>query len=137
MKAKISVFLICVEAIIYLLLYNLHDCTFKCAEATCVWKLLLRQKKMLQTERHTQCQCSLKVLVHINMFQQYYLGNSKPAFLASNLEQVYAAILESSKNSDLFQNRQTCSARFPEISQNFFDMVSVRPACYVREKGPQ
>ena len=29
MNAKISVFLICVEAIIYVLLYNLHDCTFK------------------------------------------------------------------------------------------------------------
>ena len=29
MNAKISAFVICVEAIIYLLLYNLHDCTFK------------------------------------------------------------------------------------------------------------
>ena len=29
MDAKISVFVICVKAIIYLLLYNLHDCTFK------------------------------------------------------------------------------------------------------------
>ena len=28
MNAKILVFVICVEAIIYLLLYNLHDCTF-------------------------------------------------------------------------------------------------------------
>ena len=28
MNAKISVFVICVEAIIYLLLYDLHDCTF-------------------------------------------------------------------------------------------------------------
>ena len=28
MNAKISVFLICVEAIIYLLSYNLHDCAF-------------------------------------------------------------------------------------------------------------
>ena len=28
MNAKISVFVICVEAIVYLLLYNLHDCTF-------------------------------------------------------------------------------------------------------------
>ena len=28
MNAKISVFLICVEVIIYLPLYNLHDCTF-------------------------------------------------------------------------------------------------------------
>ena len=29
MNAKISVFVIYVEPIIYLLLYNLHDCTFK------------------------------------------------------------------------------------------------------------
>ena len=29
MKAKTSVFDICVEAVMYLLLYNLHDCTFK------------------------------------------------------------------------------------------------------------
>ena len=28
MKAKISVFVICVKAIIYLLLHNLHDLTF-------------------------------------------------------------------------------------------------------------
>ena len=28
MKAQISVFVICVKAIIYLLLYNLQDCTF-------------------------------------------------------------------------------------------------------------
>ena len=29
-NAKISVFAICVEAIIYLLLYDLHDCTINC-----------------------------------------------------------------------------------------------------------
>ena len=29
MNAKISVLVICDEAIIYLLLFNLHDCTFK------------------------------------------------------------------------------------------------------------
>ena len=29
MNAKVSVFFICVEVIIYWLLYNLHDCTFK------------------------------------------------------------------------------------------------------------
>ena len=28
MNAKISMFFICIEAIVYLLLYNLHDCTF-------------------------------------------------------------------------------------------------------------
>ena len=29
MNAKISVFVVCVEVTICLLLYNLHDCTFK------------------------------------------------------------------------------------------------------------
>ena len=29
MNEKISVYVICAGAIIYLLLYNLHDCTFK------------------------------------------------------------------------------------------------------------
>ena len=35
MSAKISVFVTCVEVIIYLLIYNLHDCTFK-AEKYCL-----------------------------------------------------------------------------------------------------
>ena len=38
------------------------------------------------------------------MFKQRYLGNKKPAFLAGNTEQVHAAILETSKINDLFQN---------------------------------
>ena len=53
------------------------------------------------------------------MFQQYYLGNKKPTFLARNTEQVHAAILESSKTNDFFQNRQIYSRRtlkLPEIS---------------------
>ena len=33
MNAKISVFVICVEGILYLSLYNLHDCIFK------IWKV--------------------------------------------------------------------------------------------------
>ena len=28
MNVEISVYVVCIEAIIYLLLYNLHDCTF-------------------------------------------------------------------------------------------------------------
>ena len=31
MNAKISVLVICAEAIVYLLLHNLLDCTFKCS----------------------------------------------------------------------------------------------------------
>ena len=81
---------------------------------------------MLYAERYAQFQYSLKSLAHINMFQQHYLGNKKPTFLACNPEQVYATILEFSKNNDLFQNRQTYSRRILEISRNFLDMVSVR-----------
>ena len=33
-NAKISIFIFCVEAIKYLLLHNLHDCTFKEAVQT-------------------------------------------------------------------------------------------------------
>ena len=45
MNAEISVFDICVEAIIYLLLYNLHDCTLKVAvmkalNKKCLWQHL-------------------------------------------------------------------------------------------------
>ena len=36
---------------------------------------------------------------------QHYLGNKKPTFLACNTEQIQAAILESSKINDIFQNR--------------------------------
>ena len=49
MNAKISVYVICAEAIIYLLLYNLHDCTFKYifAPAVTLWyKCFLLLKKI-------------------------------------------------------------------------------------------
>ena len=45
MKAKISVFVIRVETIIYLLLYNLHDCNFKQLRNTrlvITWKIYQR-----------------------------------------------------------------------------------------------
>ena len=51
------------------------------------------------------------------MFYQHYLGNKKPTFLARNPEQVYAAILEPSKNNELFQNRQVYPRRILEISE--------------------
>ena len=40
-NARISVFVICVEMIVYLLLYNLHDCTFK------TFKIFLSEKNYL------------------------------------------------------------------------------------------
>ena len=41
MNAEISVFVIGHEAIIYLLLYNLHDCTFNVKSGVCLPKMLL------------------------------------------------------------------------------------------------
>ena len=37
MNAKVSVFVICVEAIVCLLLYNLHDCTFNFEHVITGW----------------------------------------------------------------------------------------------------
>ena len=60
------------------------------------------------------------------MFYPHYLENKKPTFLACNTDQVHAAILESSKINDLFQNRRIYSDRIFETFRNFLDMVSVR-----------
>ena len=90
-----------------------------------VWRLLQRWK-ILQTGGNVQFQCSLKFSAHINMFQRHYFGNKKQNFPACNTEQVPAAISESSKINDLFQNRQIYSCRIFETSRNFLDMVSVR-----------
>ena len=76
MNAKISVFLICVEAIIYLLLYNLHDCTFKDTQFTHVstrmaaWLLLTfficlpnQLSSIHSIKRITEYRC-LKIVIH-------------------------------------------------------------------------
>ena len=49
------------------------------------------------------------------MFEQHYLENKKPTVLACNSEKVYEAILESSKNNDLFQNAKPTLTRFLEF----------------------
>ena len=56
MNAKISVFIICAEAIIYLLLYNLHDSTFKTLlvsngkNAATVFPICIKHRKKLAIE---------------------------------------------------------------------------------------
>ena len=50
------------------------------------------------------------------MFYQHYLRNNKATFIACNPEQVYAAILEFSKNKD----HSTYSRRILEISLTWF-----------------
>ena len=56
MNAKISVSVICVEAIIYLLLYNLNDCTFK----YCINILLCVQNLASRGVWQDKCSANLK-----------------------------------------------------------------------------
>ena len=51
---KISVFVICVEAIIYLLLYNLHDCTFNRVKAQSL-KFDIQIKILKRFKRFESC----------------------------------------------------------------------------------
>ena len=44
MNAKISVFVVCVEAIIYLLLYNLLDCTFNEIMRLVIMKMKMKNR---------------------------------------------------------------------------------------------
>ena len=53
-------------------------------------------------------------------YEQHFLENKKPTFLPSISEQVYAAILESLENRDLFQNCQTYSRQILEMSWALF-----------------
>ena len=52
----------------------------------------------------------------MNIFWQHYLENKKPTFLACISKQVYAAILESSKNNNLFQKHEAYSYQILEVS---------------------
>ena len=54
MNAKISVLIIFVEAIIYLLLYNLHDCTFKSFEIVRVASVCTRKRRAVLYWRITK-----------------------------------------------------------------------------------
>ena len=77
MHAKISVFVICVEVIIYLLLYNLHDCTFNDTKNTSILNTTIDY--ILSTKRFdvppTNFLFVLKHLCIENMsFKLYYLN---------------------------------------------------------------
>ena len=54
------------------------------------------------------------------MFWQHCLESKKQTFLPCIPEQVYPAILETSKNKDVFQNRQACCRRIFEVSLAWF-----------------
>ena len=61
MNARISVFVICVEAIAYFLLYNLHDCTFKCLYLLSLalnFPLLFLYTCFIRSKHYT-CQCMM------------------------------------------------------------------------------
>ena len=51
------------------------------------------------------------------MFWHHYLGNKEPPYLTCNPKQIYAAMLESLKNNDIFKNRQSYSRGILEFSK--------------------
>ena len=71
MNAKISVFVICVEAIIYLLLYNLRDCTFD------IDKILTKYfNRSYRTPPQVFC-----ILMNVHeFFQMFYYGQYIPVW---------------------------------------------------------
>ena len=70
MNAKTSVFVLCVEVIIYLLLYNLHDCTFKGRDAENYIKSEGKQKNGGIKAVWKWKNCSLKKKIH-EKYKQY------------------------------------------------------------------
>ena len=78
MNAKISVFAICVEAIIYLLLRNLYDCTFNMTQSPL-------------PETHLQIQAATRIEVGICFFygapctQHFYSVKCSKSFLLGRI----------------------------------------------------
>ena len=65
MNAKISVFVICVEAIMYFLLHNFHGFTFK--------KNVERVSKVLKSSKHHNIWFQMKERLNIQCFRFKYL----------------------------------------------------------------
>ena len=75
MNAKISVFVICVEAIIYLLLFNLHYCTFnwnRSIELTLVsWQNIFLVSKTTFRSSRPELFCKKGVFRNLAKFQGF------------------------------------------------------------------
>ena len=69
MDVKISVLVICVEGIIYLLLYNLHDCTFNIKHREFNSVLVLRTQMKVEPAKLLKARIFVK-LVKVVTFQQ-------------------------------------------------------------------
>ena len=67
MNAEVSEFVICVEAIIYLLLYILHDCTFNCFKVSVLELIISKSYK----EAGKRGRSKLLIPTHIN-YQRYF-----------------------------------------------------------------
>ena len=86
MNSKISVFVICTEAIIYLLLHNLHDCIFKLRDNR-IFRVLLRIKKSFQSIDFYQAKHVLVFNLnhHWNLFVKFQILKSRWVYWEANL----------------------------------------------------
>ena len=97
MNAKISVFVICVEAIVYLLLYNFHDCTFDEIHTFAKW-LFTFKKFVHETEKNWTNKCpNLKATCYIKLKFFLWIKLPKNLLLAKYLISVGATLIRLSK----------------------------------------
>ena len=74
MNAKTSVFVICVETIIYSLVYKLHDCTFKGKTYFCsIIKILTKLSQMKFRGSHQRFSIKISVLKNCSIFTGKHL----------------------------------------------------------------
>ena len=78
MNAKISVIIICVEAIIYFLLYDLYDCTFKRISKMIL--LLVKRKKCCKGKRSVLNKLLISKVVNKVEYSRVYIFYKEKRF---------------------------------------------------------
>ena len=74
MNAKISVFVIFAEMILYLLLYNLHDCTFNSEKNSWLKRIFSTLEKILNSGENSQLKRKFSVQEkNLNLEENYQL----------------------------------------------------------------
>ena len=124
MNSIISVFVICVEAIIYFLLFNLHDCTFKNFFSKCdqirrklrIWLHLLKKSLMknsvLLCSDHCHCYVytvqskPLNLFLKKNIWQNWHYNKVFFYFMffAKFASAVGTVVINSSRFDLIFKN---------------------------------
>ena len=69
LNAKISMFVTCVEAAIYVLLYNLHDCTFNKHNHSGIEKLIIVKLHLQLNDNHVAFNLEWKIAAYTSPYK--------------------------------------------------------------------